>query len=234
MNSNPKSLVRTQANFKQRGVALWLIFAAIGLLAALAAALSASSRSSTSSTAADVQSTYASAILSQAATLKQGLDHMIVNGTTQATLTFTNDNSTPELAVLDLFGSGNSVLATAPDRAFASGIATPWIFYAPGSKAASGGAGVGAKINGVGMGKNWLVMLKGLSLEACTAINKQVATANTANAAAIATTASLDSVTNTSAVAIDLTTATATKNHASLCVTDSTGAHYFYSVLLEQ
>lgn len=234
MNKKFKPLVRTQANFKQRGVALWLIFAAIGLLAALAAALSSSSRSSTASTASDVQNTYASAILSQAATIKQGLDHMIVNGTTQASLTFTNANSTPALAAVDLFGSGNSVLATAPERAFANGTATPWIFYAPGSSAAAGGAGVGAKISGVGMDKNWLIMLKGLSLAACTAINNQVATAAATAPALITTSTSLAAVTGATATAVDLTSATATANHASLCVKDSTGAYYFYSVLLEQ
>ena len=221
---------RSHRSFKQRGVALWLIFAAIGLLAALAAALSSSSRSSTASTASDVQNTYASAILSQAASIKQGLDHMVVNGKTQASLTFTNVSGSAN----DLFGSGNSVLPTAPARAFLTGTASPWVFYAPGSAAAAAGAGLGAKITGVGLDDNWLIMLKGLSLATCTAINNQVSTPALTTAALITTSTSLAAVTGTTTTAIDLTSAVATTNQAALCVKDSTGSYNFYFVLLEQ
>ena len=120
--------------FRERGVAIWLIFAAIGLLAALAAALAAASRSNASSTTNDVQNTYVSGVLSQAAQMKQGLDHMLVNGVAQSALTFTQ-----AATANDLFGSGSAVLPTAPDKAFATGTAPPWVFYAPGAAAAAAG-----------------------------------------------------------------------------------------------
>lgn len=210
---------------RQRGVALWLIFAAIGLLAALAAALAAASRSSSASTAGDIHNTYVSGILSQSAEIKQGFDHMIVNGGVLSTMTFTQ-----AVAPTDLFGSGNAVLPTAPDKAFLTGIATPWVFYTPGASASSAGAGVGATITGVGAGKNWLSVLKGLTSDVCAAINLSVA-----NTAVIPTiSSSLAGVIGTSTTAVDLSSGAGTVNRASLCVKDSSGAYDYYSVLLEQ
>jgi len=214
---------------RQGGFAIWIIFAVIALIAAIGTALATSGRSSTSSTANDVQNTYVSAILSQASGIKQGLDHMVVNGTSQSALTFTNATTAN-----DLFGSGNAVLATPPDKAFTSGTAGTWIFYAPGSSAASAGAGVGATISGVGNGKNWLSLLKGLTLAACIQIDSSL-TNTTYTAATIPTiTSSLAAVTGTTTTAVDLSTAAATANRAALCVKDSSGAYNFYSVLLEQ
>ena len=219
----------SSARKRQGGFAIWIIFAVIALIAAIGAALSNAGRSSTASTASDVQNTYVSSILSQASGIKQGLDHMIVNGANDSTLTFTQTAT-----ATDLFGSGNAVLPTPPDKAFTSGTAGSWIFYAPGSSAATAGAGVGATITGVGNTKNWLLLLKGLTLGACIQINSAL-TNTTYTAATIPTiTASLATVTGTTTTGVDLSTAAATANRAALCVKDSTGAYNFYSVLLEQ
>ena len=223
------SLISSSFRKRQGGFAIWIIFAVIALIAAIGAALSASGRSSTSSTASDVQNTYISSILSQASGIKQGLDHMIVNGTSESALTFTG-----AATVDDLFGSGNAVLPTPPDKAFTSGTAGSWIFYAPGSSAASAGVGVGATITGVGNTKNWLSVLKGLTLGACIQINSAL-TNTTYTAATIPTiTSSLAAVTGTTTTAVDLSTAAATANRAALCVKDTAGVYNFYSVLLER
>jgi hypothetical protein len=220
---------RTLNRRHQGGFAIWVIFAVIALIAAIGTALAVSSRSSTSSTASDVQSTYVSAILSQASGMKQGLDHMVVNGSSLSALTFTQ-----AATANDLFGSGNATLATAPDKAFTAGTASPWVFYAPGSAAAAAGAGLGATITGVGNAKNWLAILKGLTLAACIQAN-QALTNVTYTAATIPTiTATLVTVTGATATALDLSTAAATANRAALCVKDSAGIYNFYSVLLEQ
>ena len=233
MNPIQSKHIRTSGTRKsQRGVALWLIFAAIGLLAALAAALSSSSRSSSASTANDIQNTLASSILSQAAEIKQGLDHMVVNGTSQSTMTFTGANSTPAIAAVDLFGSGSAVLPTLPDKAFTSGTTSPWTFYAPGAAAgvaAGGSSSIGATITGVGNGKNWLAVAYGLTDVACAAIDSTIG----GTAATVDTVTASLAVTPATSTALDLTGTGLTDKRASYCVKDSAGKYAFYSVLLE-
>lgn len=225
--------MKKQINLKrQAGVALWIIFAAIALFAAFGGVIYQSMRSSSTSTANDTQSTLASTILSQAAQLKQGFDHMVTNGITIGSMTFTNT-----VASTDLFGSGNAVLPTAPDKAFstATGVQA-WIYYTPGS-ATSGTTTVnGAKITGVGNGKNWLAILPNITQAACQAIVTTIA--GTSALIPASATVDLSTVSNTTTTALDLTGFVngtyKTDNRAAFCVQDKNNKYYGYSVLLEQ
>jgi hypothetical protein len=218
---------------RQAGIALWIIFAAIALMAAFGGVIYQAMRSSSTSTANDTQSTLASSILSQAAQMKQGFDHMVTNGITIGSMTFSNIAA----SATDLFGSGNAILPTAPDKAFptATGVQA-WVFYTPGSTTSGTTTVNGAKITGVGNSKNWLAILPNITQAACQAIDTAIA----GTTAAIPTSATVDLsvVTNTTTTALDLTGfvtgTTKTDNRAAFCVQDKNSKYYLYSALLEQ
>lgn len=205
---------------RQKGF-IGIVFLVIALIGIVIAAIAAMSRSSSTGTADQTTKTNASVLMKQASDFKTGMDRMIVNGTSAATITFDNTVNT------GLFdptpGAQYAIRHVPPSRVVVSG--TPAFTYTRQVQL----PGIGSQTSA-----DFVTTVGNLTLAACQQINNLLY--NDAITALPATSAGTMAAWTTTPAAIDDSGSVAANylNRPEGCVAAMGGTTYlYYKALVE-